>query len=77
MELQVFNNDLFGEIRVGLIDNEPWFVGRDVVERLGYEVSKTTSYTKFINKYCSEEDIKKVNNSTAELFGIKDDLLNK
>lgn len=72
MELQVFNNDLFGEIRVGLIDNEPWFVGRDVVERLGYEVSKTTSYTKFINKYCSEEDIKKVNNSTAELFGIKD-----
>lgn len=70
-DLQIFKNEEFGEIRVIEIDNEPWFVGRDVVNDLGYEVNKTTSYTKYINQYCNEEDIKKVNNSTAELFGIK------
>ena len=71
-ELQVFTNVEFGEVRVLEIKNEPWFVGKDVVKDLGYEVNKTTSYTKYINQYCNEEDIKKVNNSTAELFGIKD-----
>ena len=39
MELQVFNNDLFGEIRVGLIDNEPWFVASDVAKALGYRMA--------------------------------------
>lgn len=71
-ELQIFTNEEFGEIRVIEINDEPWFVGKDVVKDLGYEVNKTTSYTKYINQYCNEEDIKKVNNSTAELFGIKD-----
>ena len=71
MELQVFNNDLFGEIRVGLIDNEPWFVARDVVERLQYNL-EGNSYTKYIKQYVSEEDTKKLNKSMADLFGIKD-----
>lgn len=35
-ELQVFNNDMFGEIRTMVIDNEPWFVGKDVAQALGY-----------------------------------------
>lgn len=35
-ELQIFNNPDFGEIRTLAIDNEPWFVGRDVAEILGY-----------------------------------------
>lgn len=34
--LQVFKNDQFGEIRTVEIDGEPWFVGKDVAERLGY-----------------------------------------
>lgn len=70
-ELQIFTNVEFGEVRVLEIKNEPWFVGKDVVKALGYEINKTTSYTKYINQFCNEEDIKKVNNSTAELFGIK------
>lgn len=35
-ELQIFNNEEFGEIRTVIIDNEPWFVGKDVTEALGY-----------------------------------------
>ena len=31
---------------------------------------KTTSYTFYINKYCSEEDTKKLNKCMAHLFGI-------
>lgn len=35
-ELQIFNNEEFGQIRTVTIDNEPWFVGKDVAEALGY-----------------------------------------
>lgn len=34
--LQVFNSPEFGEIRAVEIDGEPWFVGKDVAEALGY-----------------------------------------
>lgn len=34
--VQVFNNSLFGEIRVVVRDGEPWFIGKDVAEKLGY-----------------------------------------
>ena len=69
--LVTFNHELFGEVRAIEIDNEPWFVGRDVVERLGYEVNKSMSYTYYINKYTFKEDVKKLNNYDAQLFGIK------
>ena len=35
-QLQVFQNNEFGQIRTLMIDDEPWFVGRDVAEALGY-----------------------------------------
>ena len=35
-DLQIFNNEEFGQIRTVTIDNEPWFVGKDVAEALGY-----------------------------------------
>ena len=35
-ELQIFNSEEFGEIRTVTINNEPWFVGKDVAEALGY-----------------------------------------
>ena len=35
-EIQMFNNPEFGEIRSIQIDNEPWFVGRDIAAILGY-----------------------------------------
>lgn len=35
--IQIFNNTEFGEIRTLLIDGEPWFVGRDIALKLGYQ----------------------------------------
>ena len=35
-ELQIFKNPEFGEIRTVEINNEPWFVGKDVASVLGY-----------------------------------------
>ena len=34
--LQCFTNNLFGNVRSILINNEPWFVGSDVARCLGY-----------------------------------------
>lgn len=36
-ELQIFKNEEFGEVRTVTIDNEPWFVGKDVAMALGYQ----------------------------------------
>ena len=34
--LRIFENETFGKVRTAVIDNEPWFVGKDVAEALGY-----------------------------------------
>lgn len=35
-DLQIFSNEEFGSIRTVTIDNELWFVGKDVAAILGY-----------------------------------------
>ena len=35
-ELQIFTNEEFGEIRTVQLNNETYFVGKDVAEALGY-----------------------------------------
>lgn len=35
-ELQVFNNPEFGDIRALLIENEPWWIGKEIARALGY-----------------------------------------
>lgn len=35
-KIKVFNNPSFGEIRTIVMNSEPWFVGKDVAEILGY-----------------------------------------
>lgn len=35
-ELKIFNNPEFGEVRTLLVNNEPYFVGKDVAKALGY-----------------------------------------
>lgn len=39
-ELQIFNNPEFGQIRAVEMDGEPWLVGKDVAEALGYKNTK-------------------------------------
>lgn len=71
--LQIFTNEKFGEIRVIEINDKPWFIGKDVVIALGYDLTTGTSYTQYVKKYVLEEDIKKVNNGDVrQLFGIQD-----
>jgi len=50
-ELQIFQNKEFGEVRSLVINNEPWFVGKDVAEALGYKNSKNAVPT-----HVDEED---------------------
>lgn len=49
--IEVFRNAEFGEIRTIVIDGEPWFVGKDIAEALGY-----TKPTDAVRKRVSDED---------------------
>ncbi len=40
MEIQIFKNERFGEVRTMVINGEPWFVGKDVAMMLGYANTK-------------------------------------
>lgn len=35
-ELHVFKNQEFGSVRTLTLNDEPWFVGKDVAKALGY-----------------------------------------
>ena len=50
-ELKIFKNSEFGEIRMVEIDSEPWFVGKDVADILGY-----TNTAKAIRDHVDDED---------------------
>lgn len=49
--IQIFNNPEFGEIRTVIINNEPWFVGKDVADALGYAAARNA-----ILKFVEDED---------------------
>lgn len=50
-ELQVFKNEEFGEVRSLTLNDEPWFVGKDVADILGY-----TNSRKAISDHVDDED---------------------
>ena len=50
-EIQIFENATFGKVRTIVIDNEPWFVGKDVATALGY-----TNPRDALAKHVDEED---------------------
>lgn len=50
-ELKVFENPAFGRIRTVELDNEPWFVGKDVAEALGYSNARDA-----LSRHVDEED---------------------
>lgn len=49
--LQIFKNEELGEVRVVAIEDEPWFVGKDVAEVLGYSNPRDA-----VGKHVDEED---------------------
>lgn len=69
-ELQVFNHPQFGTVRAVEIQGEPWLVGKDVAESLGY-----TNPQKAIRDHTEPED-----RTVNELFtvnGTKGTLINE
>lgn len=50
-EIRIFKSEEFGEIRTVEIGGEPWFVGKDVAETLGYERP-----TKVVSDHVDGED---------------------
>ena len=50
-DLQIFNNPDFGNIRATVISGEPYFVGKDVAEVLGYSNSR-----KALSDHVDQED---------------------
>lgn len=50
-ELKIFENAEFGQVRTVMINGEPWFVGKDVAEILGYSNSR-----KALSDHVDDED---------------------
>ena len=50
-DLQIFNSEQFGTVRTVMIEDEPYFVGKDVAEILGYADPSSA-----ISKKVDEED---------------------
>jgi prophage antirepressor-like protein len=60
-ELKTFNNAELGSIRTMLINNEPWFVGKDVADALGYADAFGA-----LKKYVDNEDKQNCQNGSFE-----------
>lgn len=50
-QIKIFQNEEFGQVRVLEINGEPWLVGKDVAEALGYSNS-----SKAVNVHVDDED---------------------
>ena len=59
--IKIFENPEFGSIRTVEINNEPWFVGKDVADILGYQ-----NGSRDINRHVDEEDRQNYQNGTFE-----------
>ena len=64
-QLQTFINEQFGEVRTLLIENEPWFVGKDVATCLGY-----TDTDQAIRNHVDEEDKQLIQNRRIDGLAI-------
>lgn len=50
-DLQIFSNSEFGSIRTVTVNGEPWFVGKDIAEALGY-----SNASKAVMNHVDDED---------------------
>ena len=61
-EMQIFSNPEFGQVRVVERDGVPWFVGKDVAEKLGYQ-----NTSKALADHV--DDVDKLNNVSLSSLG--------
>lgn len=66
-ELQIFNNEQFGQVRAVEIDGEGWLVGKDVAEVLGYSNSSDALRT-----HVDDEDKKQIAYHDLQKLGLND-----
>lgn len=65
-KVKTFTSKEFGTVRTIVKDGEPWFVGKDVAEILGYERT-----TKVISERIDDDDKFMVSSKTQSQFGIE------
>ena len=66
--IKVFENPIFGQIRMTMVDDEPWFVAKDISDKLGY--AQTSNMMKRID----DEDFK---SSVLDGMNMKSLLINE
>lgn len=62
-QIQVFNKEEFGSIRVIEINGSPWFVGKDITDLLGYS-NNSAALSRHVDKKCRM--IAKVDTTSGE-----------
>ena len=79
-EIQIFKNEEFGQVRGILIDNEAYFVGKDVAKILGYvdtdqalrsHVDKEDKLTRKIDGEGQSRNMTVINESDYQVLYIK------
>lgn len=65
-EVQIFQNEEFGQIRVFEINGEPWFVGVDVAKALGYS-NPSNAIQRFVDK--EDREIQYIPHTQNEYVG--------
>ena len=63
--IEIFNSEEFGSVRVLTLSGEPWFVGRDVASALGYSNTKDA-----LAKHVDPEDKRIIQRSSGATFTI-------
>ena len=64
-QIKIFTNEEFGNVRTVMMEGEPWFVGRDVAECLGYKDQKDA-----LRKHVDTEDKQLIQKGRIASFEI-------
>lgn len=64
MDITIFNNDLFGEVRTVIINEEPYFVGKDVATALGYK-----DINRAVKQHTDTDERKELKRSDCKVYG--------
>ena len=65
-KIRVFENQEFGKVRTLELNNEPWFVGKDIASVLQYERT-----TKAVVDHVDDDDRKMIDGKTQSQIGIE------
>lgn len=73
MELKIFENEKFGKVRTAVLDNDVWFVGKDVAVALGYSNPSNA----VVNHVDSEDKTTYLNQVSGSNYKTKTTVINE